>query len=92
MTWTPCRYTFDTTLGVSLAIMLHRFLLRWAKRWLQQRAPDPEAATGEHVGIIYSIAMCGDYGGANLARLPSAEVLLRSCRYIRRPAWLRCVN
>lgn len=68
----PRRYTFDTTLGVTLAIMLHRLLLRWALRLLQRRPPpDPEAATGEHLGIIYSVAMCGDYGApSNMTPVP----------------------
>lgn len=58
-----CRYTFDTTLGVTLAVMLHRLFVRWATRQLQKRAPpDPEAATGEHVGIVHAVATCGDYG------------------------------
>jgi hypothetical protein len=73
-----CRYTFDTTLGVTLAIMLHRVLLRWAMRQLQRRPPpDPEAATGERLGIIYSVAMCGDYGEPPVHLAPVKWALLQ---------------
>lgn len=55
-----CRYTFDTTLGVTLAVLLHRLLVRWAAR--RRAAPDPEAAL-DRFSWVQAVATCGDYGG-----------------------------
>mmetsp|Transcript_18975 Transcript_18975/g.57310 ORF Transcript_18975/g.57310 Transcript_18975/m.57310 type:complete len:324 (-) Transcript_18975:5-976(-) len=57
--WYFVAYTFDTTLGVTLAILLHRAAVRAAVRW--RGAPDPEAAQAPS-GWVHAIAHCGDYG------------------------------
>lgn len=72
--WYFVAYTFDTTLGVTVAIALHNAVVRWARN-MQQTA----AATGLSVGLSLqwtwtaAIASCGDYG-APFLRLSTVTV------------------
>lgn len=65
--WYFVAYTFDTTLGVTVAIALHNAVVRWARN-IQQTA----AAAGSAVGLApqwtctTAIASCGDYGASSL--------------------------
>ena len=61
--WYFVAFTFDTTLGVGLAVLMHKLLVRAARAWLA-------AATADSVGTLRkrgwaaTIASCGDYGAA----------------------------
>lgn len=57
--WYFVAFCFDTTLGVSLAVLLHRWFIRLAGALV--RPPDPESARVPS-GWAYSISHCGDYG------------------------------
>jgi len=58
--WYFVAYSFDTTLGVSLAIGLHAAAVRWARarQAAAAAAADPPA---KHSWAV-TIAACGDYG------------------------------
>lgn len=50
-------FSFDTTLGVSIAIAFHKAAVRWAKQEASQQQPDS-------VTWQKTLAECGSYGNA----------------------------
>ena len=60
--WYFVAYTFDTTLGLLLTVLLHKAILRLARCW-KKRHGLPKGAGGEAEAWYDIIALCGNYGG-----------------------------
>ena len=62
--WYFVAFTFDTTLGVALAVAMHRLLVRAAKARLAAAAAADIARAVKQRSWAATIAVCGDYGAA----------------------------
>jgi len=62
--WYFVAFTFDTTLGVALAVAMHRLLVRAAKARLVAAAAADTAGAVKKRSWAATIAVCGDYGAA----------------------------
>ena len=55
-------FTFDTTLGVALAVLMHKLLVRAAKARLAAATAAEAPGTARKRSWAATIAVCGDYG------------------------------
>ena len=59
--WYFVAYTFDTTLGVTIAVLLHSGIVR-AARWHIARFGAIDAPLDEDASWVVVITHCGEYG------------------------------
>ena len=66
-------FTFDTMLGVAIALGLHTAAVRAARRWTAQESSSP---------VLVSIAECGSYGEAVRACSSMLEQAMQSIAWL----------
>ena len=63
-------FSFDTTLGVSIAIIFHKAAVKWAKQVAARQSPDD-------MSWQKALAECGSYG--KLSATNTLKVVLSCC-------------